>query len=119
MQLHINVPIGTLVSLRAPLEMAGSLSVPAEKQERERTGRGPKVRYQRLTGEPSEPIIVVFPDDADGIEVLERCFKRHGMTCSPESAARADAVLASRKELANPKPWYLQEQKQKARKRKS
>ena len=77
---------------------------------RPRTGRGPKVRYWR-DGE-AEPVVVVFPDDVDPFEVLERCFKKHGMTCSPESAARCDEVLRARRDEPSLAEYQAMKQKQ-------
>ena len=96
---------------------SGTPPVPSEgqsKPERRRTGRGPRVRYHR-DGE-ADPVIVVFPDDADGIEVLESCFKKHGMTITPESAARCDQVL---RERANRPPTVAEHLAMKEKQRKT
>lgn len=68
------------------------------------------MRY-RKDGEP-EPVIVVFPDDEDPFDVLERCFEKHGMTITPESAARCDEVLRQRRH-APPSTAEHQEMKEK------
>ena len=78
------------------LEKSGSSMSIAQKKdqpERRRTGRGPRMRIRR---EGVEPEIIVFPDDADGIEVLEQCFREAGKAISDESAARCDEVLRRR-----------------------
>ena len=63
--------------------------------------RGPRIRYRRDGA--AEPEIVEFDESVDGIELLERCFKKHGMTITAESAARCDAVIKRR--AGDKKPW--------------
>ena len=67
----------------------------------ESTKRGPRIRYRREGQD--DPEIVEFDESVDGIELLERCFKKHGMTISADSAARCDAVIKRNSDAK--KPW--------------
>lgn len=49
---------------------------------------------------PDVKRVIEFPPGTDPFEVLERSFRKLGLTISPESAARCDKILAERKHYA-------------------
>ena len=74
------------------------------------TKRGPLIRYAR-DGLPT--VVIETPPDTDPFKLLEFCFGKHGVTITPESAARHDALM--REISSREKEWLQEKKKRKGR----